>query len=202
MECDEVRLRLVRYLDNDLPGRVRRDVEEHLEHCYLCQEELNEIVAVLDVCRDALQHPCPRNRFEELHPQLYPPVATHAPSAYAPRRRGRGVLWALAAAAGILILINVGGSVIDMAGQLDSLFNYAAATSERGEVVEPEAADMPVLLAWQHRILWARSLSDDIGRAEDRAPVAAEKDPQAGNGDSAYTPVSWRPEVGARWWKV
>lgn len=70
MDCSEVCAHLVRYLDDDLPPKTRQAVDEHLEHCYLCIEELKGLSAFLLTCRNAMRFPNPRNRFDLLRPTL------------------------------------------------------------------------------------------------------------------------------------
>jgi len=73
MDCSEVCAHLIRYLDDDLPPKTRQAVGEHLEHCYLCVEELKDLSAFLLTCRNAVRFPNPRNRFDLLRPGLQRP---------------------------------------------------------------------------------------------------------------------------------
>jgi len=114
MECTDIRRYLIRYADKDLSEATHRIVEKHLEHCYLCQQELSELEAVLESCRALLHHPAPRDRFDELKPRLRPAPLSE-PVAFRPRHLLRN----LAAAAAAMILSSV--SVISNALRLRNL---------------------------------------------------------------------------------
>ncbi len=176
MECHEVRLRLVRYLDNDLPARDHEAVEAHLEHCYLCHEEVNEIVTVLDTCRDTLRHPHPVDRFESIQAE----IRQHASAA--PRRPlpFRPLASALAAAALLLVILSVGAPFVRAAERIVTIVDRARAADAQETVAEPRRDAPPSALVWQQRILWARGL------AENATPPAEE--PEQENATKANPP--------------
>jgi len=165
MECHEVQSQLVRYLDNDLSPQQHDAVEDHLDHCYLCTEELHETVSLFDTCRDALRCPEARNRFEELRPLLRRP-ASIGPRPQSPLRPYQIVAGWVALAAVAILLISTAAPVVRTIRGLDLL---VARSLNPPEIVlpvadEPDTKDMPFLLAWQTRVNWAESLDKD-GRA-------------------------------------
>jgi len=58
MDCLQVQDRLSAYLDGELPAELRRQVEEHLEACPACREELAWL-GRLDKTFDRLAAPSP-----------------------------------------------------------------------------------------------------------------------------------------------
>jgi len=178
MECADVRYRLVRYLDNDLPASVHGAVEAHLEHCYLCQEEMNELVSILDTCRDALRHPDPQPRFEALRPSLKREHAVSEAPGYRPVHVFRKVATAALAAAGIILIASVGLSAVQTARVLvvlaeteagrDAEFVSTQPDQEKpNEVTNPNPSRsgllLPLLLAWQTEIQHAEMQTFQLG---------------------------------------
>jgi anti-sigma factor RsiW len=191
MECGEVRLRLVRYLDNDLSAFDRKAVEAHLEHCYLCHEEVTDIATVLDVCRNALRHPHPENRFDLLHAEIHrtvPPIPQRL-------RLLRPLVSALAAAALILVLVNVGKPVVHTAQRVVAVVDWVRTQEAQTVVAEPSPDAPRTALVWQQRILWARGLSENAA-----APVESSvpRDPEGGTG-AELRPVSCKGPLPPRW---
>ena len=203
MECHEVQSQLVRYLDNDLSPQQHGAVEDHLEHCYLCTEELHETVSLLDTCRDALRCPETRNRFEELRPLLRRPASIGA-RPQSPLRPYQIVAgWAALAAVAIL-LISTAAPVVRTIRGLDLL---VARSQNPPEIVFPEqkgpdTTNMPFLLAWQTRVNWAESLNEN-GRAVNNAPSAPDTDqdstvPKPLSLQESDPPVSDRGLIGSK----
>lgn len=192
MECSEARARLVRYADDDLSALTHEEVEAHLDHCYLCLEELNETVALLDACKAALHHPYPRNGFE----QLLPHMGAHVPAPDTHVFRPRAVVRRTAAAAAILIIsLSVGDHTFRITRHLMGLMNRAATATESDLALSESGAEsMPLVLAWQHRILRARALSEGTHRAP-QAPANTEAPAiEEAESDGALQPISSRPD--------
>jgi hypothetical protein len=53
-------------VDEDAPTAIRERAAEHLAHCYPCNEDKESRVELLNICRSALRHPDPRDRWEDL----------------------------------------------------------------------------------------------------------------------------------------
>jgi anti-sigma factor RsiW len=202
MDCKDIQARLVRYLDDDLPGEVRRAVEKHLDHCYLCNEELNQIEVVLDRSRDLLQHPAPRSRFGELVPFMRPAGSTRGAVPRRGPRVGRLLSAAALAAAAIVILISLADPVAHAVRNMVTLADRAFEEPGAGlSLSTPRPVSMPALLAWQGYILWGEKISESVNAGDEAsdgvASVAAEK-PSDGK---ASAPMSSRLPAGA-WWLV
>lgn len=188
MECDEVRHELIGYLEQGLTPDKRRAVEDHLDHCYYCLEELREVEAVLKTCRRVLRHPYPRSRFERLVTQMHPaPAAKACNVARRYRQRRRRLMAAanvaVALAASLLLIATLAEPVMAAVNGFAALADQAAAELEP-PTAESEVNGEPKLVAWRQRVLWANSLSEGPRLAE--AP-AVEEAPSEG----AMEPVSW-----------
>ncbi len=57
MKCSKVREKFVDYIDDDVRFSERVSVEVHVARCYACREELDELIALQNVCRSALTYP-------------------------------------------------------------------------------------------------------------------------------------------------
>ena len=196
MECEDVRVRLIRYADNDLPVADHRAIENHLDHCYLCHEELNEIVAALDACREALQHPNPRNRFEELRTELRPArteLGQAESGAFRARRRMSRLGTLAAAAAAVLILMSVGEPVLRNARHFISLTDRLVESVNAGtpEILPPDPS-MPFVLAWQQRVLINQHLAVDLYRPDEIEPAATAGEGHEVKPEAVPAPVSQR----------
>lgn len=82
--CSDVRAKLVDYIEEELQEEERLFVELHLEKCYACREELEELGKLLEVCGAVLPHPSPRERLDELRQRLASMEPEYEP---VPRRR-------------------------------------------------------------------------------------------------------------------
>ncbi|MBI4558205.1 MAG: zf-HC2 domain-containing protein [Candidatus Hydrogenedentes bacterium] len=141
-DCDTSE-HLVEYLDGSLTGADRDEVESHLAVCSDCRAELLELGAMLDVCRRALTHPAPRDRFKELKVRLGLGKRVLPEIAQIPvRHRGyRTALRRLSAAA--IILVGFGllhRVVIDLRPQMPP--EIAAALNSR-DVLEQSPLPFP-----------------------------------------------------------
>ena len=156
MECTEVRSQLARYLDDDLPPPMRQRVGDHLEHCYLCTEELDELSALLETCRDALRFPNPRNRFEFVRSDLQAQRPVWAPR----RHTVRYAIASLAAAAVILVFASMIVPFCETAWNLTRLAERVtdpnfAETSEAGRLetaAESNKRPLLTLIAWSCQV--------------------------------------------------
>jgi hypothetical protein len=205
MECTEVRGRLERYLDNDLPASLRQAMDAHLAHCYLCQEELNGIVTVLDLCRDVLRHPDPQPRFEALVPTLKRAQTAPEAPGYKPVHRFRRFAVAALAAAAILLLVSLGRPLVHTArvlavladGEEGEAATFGSMRSDFGEApnrlnLKPlhSCSVIPLLLAWQQEIQQAQMQT--IAPVAASAPVKVNPPAQVAPGIrmDVYEPVS------------
>ncbi len=95
--CDE-RERLIGYLYDDCDARERRDVEQHLESCPSCREEIQ---GLRQVRSDLLAWAVPET------PGIWRPIAPPMPQVWWREVPG----WALAAAAGLALVAGLTGAV-------------------------------------------------------------------------------------------
>jgi hypothetical protein len=203
MECDDVRRRLARYLDNDLPAGSLGAMEAHLDHCYLCQEEMNGLISMLDACRDTLRHPDPKPRFEALRPSLKRAQAVPDAPGYRPTHVFRKAAKAVLAAAGIILVASVGLSVVRTARVLVVLAEAGQHTefvSTQPDRESPKEATnsnpsrsglfLPLLLAWQTGIQHAEVQAFQLGAANAHGEAEPEAQAAPEKGPEAYQPVS------------
>jgi anti-sigma factor RsiW len=99
--CNDVKAKLVDYLDEELQEHDRLSVELHLEKCYACREELEELGKLLELCGAVLPHPSPCERLDELKQRLASVEPEYEP-APRPRLTTRQLALRLAVAAIIL----------------------------------------------------------------------------------------------------
>ncbi|MCX5758566.1 MAG: hypothetical protein NTU83_08685 [Candidatus Hydrogenedentes bacterium] len=163
MACNEVSTRLIGYLNDDLPPRLRRDVAEHLERCYLCAEELNGVSSIIETCRDVLRFPAPRNRFDELRPRL------RKPSLFLPRPRHifRDAMAGLAAACAVIafgwLLAPVVRTTVDLARLAEHATEPGLAWSLDSKTAKASPRmPMLTLLAWAREVQREDPLSEDV----------------------------------------
>lgn len=166
MECEDVRTWLPRYVENDVNGPLRDAIRAHLDTCYLCCEEQNEIRAVLDACQGAIRHPAPKYAFDALRAELRAPVVTVKPG-----RSYRGLLRAAGAAVAAIMLLSLVELTANAARQWELLASFVHSGSVPDQ--EPDIAALPPLLGWPQRFVWACSLSE--GADDEAAPSDAAK---------------------------
>ena len=156
MECAEVRSQLALYLDDDLTPPMRQRVGGHLEHCYLCAEELNELSTLLETCRDAISFPNPRNRFESLRSNLQAQRTVWPP-------RSHAVRYAVASLAAAAIIVVFASMIVPLCRTAWNLTRLAecvtdpnfAETSEAGRLetaAESHQRPLLTLIAWSCQI--------------------------------------------------
>lgn len=187
MECTDIRRYLVRYVDNDLSEDTRSMVAEHLEHCYLCQEELSELDTVLKSCRDLLRHPAPRDRFDELKPRLRPAPVLE-PVEFRPRHLLRNLA---AAAAAMVLIVGLGDQFSRLLQGVETTIAQASRDENGFVPLEPGKGQPWNLLTWQSHIVWAEKLNAE--RSEPKEP--ANNQPPGGvvkEGKDSPDPVSSR----------
>jgi hypothetical protein len=171
MNCTHVCSTLVRYLDNDLPAETAREVEEHLDHCFLCQEELHAAVAVQDMCEEALRHPSPRNRFAELRPLL----ADRSLVVYRRHDYLRKLTSGLAVAAGLIMLLSVAEP---LASGLQRLFDFNAEPCLNTAVAEPQQTQ-PFPGVYDYRLALLKAQRETLDRDVATESAAVSEEPPA-----------------------
>ena len=142
MDCATVQEKLVDYASGDLSRVCRDRVENHLAHCYYCQEELDDIEAVLALCRQVLRHPRPHNGFRALSARMAAPergaVVLSVIDRLSVRRLG---YWAVATATAAMITLSVATPAIrdtrQFLGPLESGSQSFSAWAESEEAVAP-----------------------------------------------------------------
>ena len=58
MKCEEVEIKMIDYLDNNLEDELRQEIEKHLETCERCLDELRDTQDVLNlISKDEMDKP-------------------------------------------------------------------------------------------------------------------------------------------------
>lgn len=52
MNCEEVRLLMIDYLDKNLDGEKQREISKHLENCRTCLEEISDLKKIIGIISD------------------------------------------------------------------------------------------------------------------------------------------------------
>jgi hypothetical protein len=162
---------MVRYLDKDLPEKTVREVEEHLDHCFLCQEELHATVALQDMCHEALRHPAPRNRFAALQPLL----AERSLVVYRRHDYLRKLTTGLAVAAGLIMLLSVAEP---MASGLQRLFDFNPEPCLDTASVELQQ-EQPFPQVYDYRLALLKAQRETLDRDVDQERAAVDEKPAA-----------------------
>jgi hypothetical protein len=102
MDCVKAQEHLHPYIDNALPAAFRRELEQHLQSCPKCNDELTQLRALSRALRSLPQAELPPGFTRDLHNQL----ATE-PKPKQPALMRRGWARALAAAAMLVLVIGV-----------------------------------------------------------------------------------------------
>ena len=102
MSCPFDKEKLTGYFDGELAPSERSEVESHISSCSECLRDLGEIKAAALLVRDLPRRRAPRSIAEGVSRE----IAAAGRAARFRRLRG-GLLWATAAAAAVLIVVNV-----------------------------------------------------------------------------------------------
>lgn len=141
--CDD-RERLLGYLYNESDDAERRDVEQHVQSCETCREELRGLRATR---QDLLAWDVPE------HGSVWKPFV---PAKVAPRWRDIPA-WAMAAAAAVTFVVGAAGGVLThaMLEQNVAAADQIAAKSPSPAAAQPAAARVPAaeLSAFEQRML-------------------------------------------------
>jgi len=185
MDCKMVSKNLVRYLDEDLPPHLQRQISDHLDHCYLCLEELNELLRISELARSSLSCPQHRDGYAALRQQLRigaePENIVYLSR---PVQLLRSALTATAVAAAVMLFMAaVGFPAIEAIRTIDAVVGAQAAGT--APVADPSQARGNSLLAWGSQIRWAESLS----YGSQPAPPQEEAEEEV----NAHEPVSRSP---------
>ncbi len=81
MNCDEVREQLIDFIEEELPRRQTKMIQQHLESCVECKQEAREYDSVLTSLVDAVQDPG-----DEYFSRLYPQIMERI-------ERNEGLVW-------------------------------------------------------------------------------------------------------------
>jgi anti-sigma factor RsiW len=159
MDCKDVHVVLVPFAEGDLAPRLRRHVEEHLETCYTCQEELREITELLSRARAVLRHPHPRNGFARIREDLQPRQSRTRAWGFAILPLYQTAVLTAASIALVAVSAFFVATGIQVADQFIQIAQIAA-TSDREAALEIEVGDCTsFLVSWRDRIHWASSIS-------------------------------------------
>jgi len=179
MDCKRASSYLADYAENDLPPLMRKQIDRHLEHCYPCMEELQDIVNLLDRTRQVLRHPHPVNQFAAVQAQIQILRKTR-PDLRSHLTLGTALKTFVAAAAMILLVLSVSKTVASAAPNID--FDSIPASFQDVSSLPRPQANWPIM----HRVQMEAALRDMTGIA----PVP-EQEPKA----SSKTPPSAQPVI-------
>jgi len=152
MDCSDVRSRFIDYIDGDLDERDRRSVESHVAECYLCKEEFADLENMLRLCKDALRHPHPVDRFDELRTRLPSAGTRYRPAVFRRRLRVSEMVYRLAVAALVAFMVAVSPAAVKGTKWLFSPLPEPGALSNGSGSVRFGLAVERSCLAWRHRI--------------------------------------------------
>lgn len=198
MNCSEVRPHLLRYADGDLPPDERLALEDHLDHCYLCNEDLYEINKLTTACQKVLRHPHPVNRFEDIRPLLRPPVLHTTP----PKHWWPGMRIALrtaACAATILVLLSIAKPISQVVRQWSALFEYKAPAWDHSFSAEPDLTATPTFAKWRERLEFFEAQAVTPMLPLQPPPAPAQTEPEASPEPEPESLSSTQPTPAADW---
>jgi hypothetical protein len=76
MNCQKIAALLGRYIDNELMVTQRKDVDEHIEHCPACNEEVQMLKGVETLCRSHDTTKVPEEYWVNFTPRLHQRILT------------------------------------------------------------------------------------------------------------------------------
>ncbi len=126
MQCEQVQSKLTGFLDGELRVQEHLCVQVHLTRCYHCKEAVEEFESFLQLFQETTSHPNPRNRFDELWPEIcrFEDSNPGRGLAFSVRSRKRLRPWAAAAAlvfVCIVLLFPIGGDAGGQGGRVEGL---------------------------------------------------------------------------------
>ena len=107
MQCELVRAKLPDYADDDVGFRDRVAIDVHVARCGACREELASLRETLEACRISLNHPNPRDRFDELMAYIRTRERARGIVRRIRVRRPRPVVSQVAAAAAVIAILGI-----------------------------------------------------------------------------------------------
>lgn len=197
MECTYVRNQLIRYLDDDLPPRIRREMADHLEHCFLCAEEARELDFLERTCRESLRFPNPRDQFDRLRPHLQPKKTSGS-------LRRHGLRYAMMGMTAAVALIAFAELLLPF---VRTTASFAALAGDSGvRRLEDPQTEQRLATAAEMRegpLVSLLARSNDIGNDDPLATYdkAAQPTPSTGANETAPAPsrpISMRQDTGRR----
>lgn len=69
-KCSEMAEYISLYIDNELDLDERKEFEDHIAECQNCKNELDEIMQIVNICKNIKEEELPDNFREELHRKL------------------------------------------------------------------------------------------------------------------------------------
>ncbi len=159
MDCKDVHVVLVPFVEGDLAPRLRRHVEQHLETCYLCQEECREITELLSRARAALRHPHPRNGFARIREELQPRQSRTRAWGFAIVPLYQTAMLTAASVALVALSAFFVGTGIQVADQFIQIAQIAATTEPEPTPDAQEVGCSSLLVSWGDRIRRATFIS-------------------------------------------
>jgi hypothetical protein len=179
-------------VDNDLAAKAREAVEEHLEHCYSCHEELHEIVAVLDTCREAIRHPIPCDNYEALRRRLRALPFLGMPGSFRPGRLVRKAAAVVGLAAAAVILVSIAQPIVQTTQCLVVYAEQAAQPDYTEAEMEDVGKPVPLLLAWYARVVQTERAPDREIEVRKAAREASRSHAEGSSRSDTSGPVSQR----------
>jgi anti-sigma factor RsiW len=161
MDCKDVQTVLVSFVEGDLPLRMRRQVGEHIETCYTCQEEQQEVVELLARARAVLRHPHPRNGFARIREEMQPRQSRTRAWGFALVPMYQTAMLAAASIALVALSAFFVSTGIQVADQFIQIAQIAATTEEEPSAAPADSDCTSFLVSWRDRIRWANFISVD-----------------------------------------
>lgn len=139
MQCRHVQMKFPAYIDGDMRPGERREVEEHLEECEPCLEELRAVQQLLEECRGILAGATPSYTFEMLRRRMAGVRPLDEVAAFLPRLRINHAVPRLTVAALFLLLFMVGNLPVR---QMRTMYHAMQRPfNTRADQCEPEYLD-------------------------------------------------------------
>ena len=169
MSCRQVQERFVDFLDGEVRPTERVMVTAHVNLCGVCRGVLHELEETLEMARDSLAHPDPRDRFPQLMERIATEEAQHRvqwPRVWRLIDHRRTIV---AAAAGLALMVGIAGPVASRLTQRPE--SRAAQVETATQQVEAVSVVSAPFVAYK-RALDEGLAAEHLQEAEDSESVA------------------------------
>ena len=134
MDCEEVKEKLPEYIDGELIFEETRRIRSHLTRCYHCNEELAELKGCLSQARQALRHPCARERFDRLYAAMHAPEPRDSGARFWQGGPSRIFVGRLVAAAAVVVFSLAASAFVHTAVHISEPLNTRASLNEKPDL--------------------------------------------------------------------